>query len=283
MSNTALQIKEFVPHVIADMTNEQYHSHSAISKSSLDLIRRSPLHYYIEKIGTDEDLKRKQTKAMNVGTAFHLLALEPDKFDAHVAVSPELNKATKEGKATWAAFEAANQGKILLRPDDMEDLREMAKMIQAHPAAKFLLQGKGMVEASIFWRDDIYNADCRARPDWMRDDGLLIDIKTCEDASPAQFDRHFWNYRYHVQAAFYLDGYKAVYGKESPGFVFIVVEKKPPYAVSVRMITPEYTEIGRRAYLENLETYAKCLETGIFPGYGNEVIEIHPPAWANNL
>ena len=117
----------------------------------------------------------------------------------------------------------------------------------------------------------------------MRDDGLLIDIKTTENAAPEAFDRHFWNFRYHVQGAFYLDGYHAINRSSSPGFIFIVVEKKPPYAVSLRVITPEYVDIGRRAYLEDLETYARCLRESDWPGYGIQVREIHPPSWANNL
>lgn len=272
-----------INHIIADMPNEEYHEHPAISKSGLDLIHRSPLHYYCEKLGEDAEKKRKKTKAMDIGTAFHILALEPDKFDTHVAVSPKLDLRTVKGKETFEDFCASNAGKIILRHDDMEDMREMAKSIREHKAARYLLQGKGMVEASMFFREEIYQVDCRIRPDWMRDDGLLIDIKTTENAAPEQFDRHFWNYRYHVQAAFYLDGYAAVHGRPAQGFTFIAVEKSPPYAVSVRLITEEYALIGRRAYMQDIEQFAKCQAEHAWPGYGDDVREIQPPAWANNL
>lgn len=272
-----------MPHLITTMSNEEYHSSDAISKSGLDLIHRSPLHYFCEKIGDDPDKKRKQTKAMAVGTAFHLMALEPEKFDEAVAVAPDVDLRTIKGKEAFKEFEAINASKIILRSPDMDDLREMANSIREHAGARYLLQGKGMVEASMFWQEDSQGVDCRIRPDWMRDDGLLIDIKTTENAAPDVFDRHFWNFRYHVQSAFYLDGYEAVHKKASPGFVFIVVEKKPPYAVSLRMVTAEYVDIGRRAYLDDLATYARCLRENEWPGYGLEVREIHPPAWANAL
>jgi PDDEXK-like domain of unknown function (DUF3799) len=271
------------PGIFPDMSNEAYHEHHAISKSGLDLIRRSPFHYWAEKSSDDDDLKRKTTKAMNIGTAFHLLALEPEKFDARIAVAPDLNLSTKIGKETWRVFEEESPGKILLRPADMDGLSEMAKSIRNHAGARYLLQGKGMVEASMFWRESIYGIDCRCRPDWMRDDGLLIDVKTTDNASPEVFDRHFWNMRYHVQGAFYVDGFEAILKAPCPGFAFIVVEKKPPYAVSLRILTAEYVNIGRRAYLEDIETFARCQRENDWPGYGLEVREIHPPAWANNL
>jgi|CZKL01.1.fsa_nt_gi hypothetical protein len=275
------------PSIVRTLTNGEYHDHPSISKSGLDLIRRSPYHYFCEKLDDDPEKKRKKTKAMDVGTAFHLLALEPEKFHDCIAIDPDNWPTKKECGRTIdeqrQEFITDNPGKIILREGDMEHLREMARSIRDHAGARYLLQGKGMVEASMFWHETVYGVDCRIRPDWMRDDGLLIDIKTTENAAPEAFDRHFWNFRYHVQGAFYLDGYEVAQNKPSPGFIYIVVEKKPPYAVSLRVITPEYVEIGRRAYLEDIQTYAKCLQDNDWPGYGLEVREIHPPAWANNL
>jgi PDDEXK-like domain of unknown function (DUF3799) len=272
-----------LPTLVRILSNEEYHAHPSISKSGLDLIHRSPYHYFCEKLDDDPERKRERTKEMNIGTAFHLMTLEPEKFDDYIAVSPDLNLSTKIGKEMWRTFEDDNRGKILLRPKDLDGLHEMARSIRDHAGARYLLQGKGLVEASMFWREQIHGVDCRSRPDWMRDDGLLIDIKTTDNAAPDVFDQHFWNMRYHVQGALYLDGYEAIHGKPSPGFIFIVVEKRPPYAVSLRAVTPEYVNIGRRAYLDDLQTYATCLKDNYWPGYGLEVREIHPPAWANNL
>lgn len=289
MNNLAVK-QDFVPHIIADMSNEDYHSSNCISKSGLDLIAKTPAHYYREKISENEEMKRERTKSLNVGTAFHYLALEPDNFDKQIAIDPdnwptkkECGKTIEEQRAEYAD---KHFGKVILRPKDMDNLHNMAKSIRSHPAAKYLLQGKGMVEASIFARESIYGIDCRVRPDWLREDGLIIDLKTTKDASLYGFDKAIWNFRYHVQAAFYMDMYELATGKKAKGFVLIPVENNPPFLCGEPVLIEEGDEwlnIGRRAYMENIELYARCMETGEWPGYGNGVRKSQPAPWMNNL
>lgn len=286
MNNTALQRAEFVPHIIADMSNEDYHSQPAISKSGLDLIAKSPAHFYAEKISTDESIKREQTKSLDIGTAFHLLALEPENFDKYIAIDSDSYPTKKECGRTIEQqrdeFAASNPGKIILREKDMEGLRERAKSIRNHPAAKYLLQGNGMVEPSVFARQPFFEIDCRIRPDWLRHDDLIIDLKTTKDASAHGFDKAIFNYRYHVQAAFYMDMYELATGKKSPGFVLIPVENSAPFLTGEPVLIEEgdlWLDIGRREYMANIETYGHCLDTGIYPGYGNEIRKSIPPQW----
>lgn len=290
MQNNAILKQEFVPHIIEDMSNEEYHSSDFVSKSGLDLVAKTPAHYYFEKIHDDQDLKHERTKSLNVGTAFHYLALEPANFDKHIAIDPDNYPTKKECGRTIdeqrQEFIDRNYGKIILRPNNMDNLHNMAQSIRNHPAAKYLLQGKGMVEPSIFAREPIYDIDCRVRPDWLREDGLIIDLKTTRDASPAGFDKAIWNYRYHVQAAFYMDMYELATGKKPQGFVLIPVENSAPFLTGEPVLIEEgddWLNIGRRAYMENIETYAKCIKSGIWPGYGTEVRKSMPAPWMNNL
>ena len=75
---------------------------------------------------------------------------------------------------------------------------------------------------------------CKCRPDWISaDGGILVDLKTTEDASPREFQRSIAKWRYHVQAGWYMAGIEAAYGTRPSGFIFIAVEKKPPFAVGV--------------------------------------------------
>lgn len=290
MQNTALKLQDYIPRIITDMSNESYHASEAISKTGLDLIAKTPAHYYAEKISEDESLKKERTKSLNIGSAFHYLALEPENFDKYVAIDPDNYPTKKECGRTIdeqrQEFIAKHPSKIILRPNDMDGLRERAKSIRNHPAANYLLQGKGMVEPSLFAKDEIYNVECRVRPDWLREDGLKVDLKTTKDASPAGFDKAIWNYRYHVQAAFYMDVYEAVTGKKAQGFVLIPVENSAPFLTGEPVLMEEgdeWIDLGRRAYLKNIETYARCLETGVWPGYGSGIRKSLPPAWANNL
>lgn len=279
-----------ISRIITTLSNEDYHAHGAISKSGLDLIARTPAHYHAEKISQDESVKREATKTLNVGTAFHLLTLEPEKFDEKVAIDadsyPTKEECGRTIKAQRQEFIDANQGKIILKQKDMDGLRERARSIRNHPAASYLLQGRGMVEPSIFATDADYGVECRIRPDWLREDGLIVDLKTTRDASDSGFDKSIWNYRYHVQAALYMDMYEKATGKESVGFALVPVENSAPFLPGRPVLITKSSDwyyLGRKTYLNNLETYAHCLKTDEWPGYGDDVRESAPPAWAVNL
>lgn len=77
---------------------------------------------------------------------------------------------------------------------------------------------------------------CRCRPDWAHPTGdrgvILVDVKTCGDASPREFGRQVARKGYHRQAAFYSDGYEIASGKRVLGFVFVAVESTWPFAAS---------------------------------------------------
>jgi exodeoxyribonuclease VIII len=90
------------------------------------------------------------------------------------------------------------------------------------------------------------------------------------------------NFRYHVQAAFYADGYKEVTGQECPTFLFVAQEKKPPYLSAVYMVDEAMIQAGRRAYQEDLATYKSCRETGNWFGISSKPITLTLPAWAKN-
>ena len=95
---------------------------------------------------------------------------------------------------------------------------------------------------------------------------LIIDLKSTTDASYTAFGYSCIEYRYHVQQPFYLDGLAAV-GQRMKGFVFVAVEKQPPYAVACYTIDPDSCRIGRDLIRRNLETYARCHDSDIWPGY----------------
>lgn len=251
----------------------EYHAAPGISKHALDKIHRAPALWKYER-----DNPPDPTPAMRWGTLVHTAVLEPDRFDDEVAVSPEINRRTNAGKAEWDAFCAANEGKTIVTPEEFTELEAIRAAVMAHPAAVRALAGEGhRIEHSLFWNhDDIF---CRARPDLIHRAGVIVDLKTTEDASPGGFQRSCFNFRYHVQAAFYLDGLAAC-GEPAKGFAFIAVEKKAPYLVAVYEADPEMIAAGRQAYERDLLIYAECLRTDCWPGYGDAVQTLSLPKWA---
>ena len=253
---------------------EEYHKGLAVSKSQLDQLAKSPAHY-LASLTT----QRKETAAMRIGSLFHGLVLEPERVK--IAVAPVCDKRTKDGKATWDAFCAENAGAEIVTAEEGEMLTGMVASVRAHPAANALLSGPGIAEGSAYWVDEYSGELCRCRPDFYRQDlGIIVDLKSTEDASPKEFARSIAKYRYQVQSAFYQDGLEAATGEYVKGFIFVAVEKKAPFAVMVCQLDMQGFEAGRIAYKENLLALADCKASGKWPAYSDRVETISLPAWA---
>lgn len=176
-----------------------------------------------------------------------------------------------------------NPGRIVLSPEVWDQLHAMRDAVHNHPAAHALLTSvPGEAEKSVYWIDPTTGVLCRCRPDWWRDDYVLVDVKTTDDASPEGFAKSMANWRYDVQAPYYMDGVKLATGRDVKAFVFIAVEKKPPYAVGVYVLDSASLELGRAQYQHDLRVYAECLANDNWPGYGDKIQTINMPAWHAN-
>lgn len=274
------------PGIYPDIPSEFYHNSGiGISKSDLDLIHRSPAHFIAAKAEP-----RKETPAMLLGTVAHSAILEPDLFGSRYVVSPKFDRRTKQGKEDAAAFEfeAINSGRTPIDPEIYEAALGMRDAVYAHPAKRFLA-GPGQAEASLYWYDaEVLEACgcepdyqfCKARPDWLRWDGLMLDLKTTDDASPDAFSSKLGKFRYHVQHAYYADGVEMAIGEGQRGFVFLVVEKDPPHGINVCILEQEDVEIGRAVYKADLLRYIQCHKSNHWPSYSHEVKVIRLPKWA---
>lgn len=262
-------------HIILDMISEQYHDHEAISNSGLTQLAKSAAHYrHYRENG------RPDTDALNFGSAFHTMLLEPVAFKDRVSIWEGADRRTNKGKELYAHALEEAAGRILIENEDYDGMVAMCTAINAHVSSNVYLSGKGMVEASLFWADAETGIQCRCRPDWMRDDGVLVDLKTTRDASPEQYERHAFNYRYFVQAAFYMMGYEAVTGNRCPAFAFVAVEKEAPFGVSLWIADEAAIDAGKREVRRCLERYALAKKTGKFECYPDVPLTLRLPAWA---
>jgi exodeoxyribonuclease VIII len=182
---------------------------------------------------------------------------------------------------------AANNGhRTILSDKEYELVVSMRDAVMAHPAAARIMRMKGKAEQSISWRDEETGELCRARPDWwVPTKRLMADVKTTDDASKEGFSRSISKWRYHVQHPYYLDGANAAIRQagidlpEQRYFVFIAVEKKPPYNVGVYVLGDESIQVGRDEYRDNLSTYAECVADGDWPGYSESIETISLSDW----
>lgn len=248
--------------LVYDLANGEYHAHPSISKSGLDRIDLSPAHFIKSE--------RKETQAFMKGTLIHCAILEPDFVDGRYFAMPEkVDARTKAGKALLAEYTAMADGKVLVSGDDMRMAVRIREEVQNHPTARVLFDG-GISEASAFSR--LNGADVRCRPDYLNG-SVVIDLKSTECATPASFRRSVEKYRYFVQHPFYVDVLESK-GVEISNFIFVAIEKSEPYGIGIFELDDEAIQCGRRAYLANLDTYKRCLDSGHWPCYPDRITSI---------
>lgn len=255
-----------------------YHAFDACSNSRLGHLLRSPAH-----CRTAIDAPAAAFPAQLLGTAVHAAVLEPERFESQYIVAPDVDRRTKAGRAAWAELVERFGEKRILKPDDFEVCLRVRDAIAAHPAARALLATQGLREVSALWQhtpDGAAPLRCKARLDHLSTErGLIVDLKTTRDASPAAFERSLFNFGYHRQAAFYIHGMAAL-GYPIHDFAFICVEKTPPYGVAVYRIASEAVEAGWQQLQPLIATYAACRATDRWPGYPDEIQSITLPRWA---
>jgi len=371
------------PGVYPDIPNADYHGGPGTSKSGLDIVRRSLMHFKCARDAANDNTPREPTPAQAFGSAFHSIVLEPhlfvrdyclglrrsdvpqaiderdtlvqmvadlnatrkpklpttgskaevierimsfqDQFEEHIRHKPahletlkgaelkliiDAENATRDGLLStsgtrhelaailranghpvtlWSDVQAewlANNGhRQVLDEEQWKHLHGMRDAVMAHPYAAKLLGMPGTTETSFYWIDERTGLLMRCRPDRRTDSGIIIDLKSTEDASPEEFARSIANYRYHVQEPLYVDGTNEAIRQAkldmalSRFMVFIAVEKKPPYAVGVYKLDIESVDIGRMEYREDMTKLAKAFATDEWPAYGDTVQSISLPAW----
>lgn len=257
---------------------EAYHSGPGISKSGLDSLSANPAIYYARHLAPNRPPPKDRAGQLE-GSLAHCAILEPEEFSKRYLVGPDVSRATK----AWKDFEAQAGAMQCIKPDQYEVAQRQAESVRRLPEVAEALQ-TGKAEVSAYWIDPETGVLCRCRPDWTyrpNETGvILLDVKTCSDASPEDFARQIARKRYHVQDAFYSDGYSLASGLEVLAFVFVAVESEYPYAAAALMLDGEGREIGRRTYRRNLDSYAQCLKTGVWPGYSDQIEIINLPFWA---
>ena len=225
-----------------------------------------------------QDHPPESTATFDFGHAAHRLVLGEGPPLAVLDAEDWRTKAAQQWREGVRA-----EGSVPLLRAEHEQVQAMAAAIREHPIASALLEpGTGRPELSLFWADDdIWR---RARLDWLPLPGpgrtIVADYKTTVSADPVSaLGKHVPNYGYHQQAALYLDGVRLLVA-DDPAFVFVFQDKAPPWLVTVAELDFQALEIGRARNRQAIERYRDCRESGIWPGYSDDIELISLPSWA---
>lgn len=257
------------------ISNKEYRARAGVSSSDLKKITKSPAHFKYRKDNPEQD-----TPTLLFGRAVHKYVLEKEKFNEEFAVAPTVNRRTKDGKAAWQEFCEANSGKDIISTEDFEKIKAMKKALYSTPFAPKLLNGKK--EVSYFTKDEDTGLVVKCRPDcqtMIADTHILVDYKSCNDASNEAFMRDAIKLSYDLQMAFYKDIMDKVTGYNH-SVIFIAQEKTAPYVVNVLEANEYFLKSGRDMYKTYLKIYNDCLNSNNWYGYVNdEVNTLGLPSW----
>ena len=254
--------------MILDMTNASYHAHPNISSSDVKAVATRSLAHWKYKT-------YKTSPAFALGSAVHALVLEPHKN--LVIRGPEDRRGSKWKDASLAAD---LDGKILLTESDFDLAAEIAGAVRAHPVVRgWLAEPSLIAEGSFFADDSETGVNIKCRPDgWIWNGGIVFDIKTTRDASPDGFPREMRNYGYDLQAAFYLRTLREA-GFDAKKFIFVAVEKEPPYAVGLHVMSDRYLEHANVRVTRTLEKINAAIAADDYTTGWPMINDIDLPRW----
>ena len=225
---------------IHDISNNEYHASSGISRSSLLEFKRSPYHFW-HKYMVERSDSADPSAALVMGNLIHTMVLEPHKFDDEFVVRPEMDRRTNAGKFAYNQFISTMAGRMSVTKDQVNQADLIANSILTNELCKEMLEGCE-IEKSIYFTHLGTGIQCKVRPDAFKG-GLVIDLKTTADASYRSFQNSAYKFGYFLQAAM-IDYAFLSQGMKMEKFIFIVVEKEPPYAVAVYVLDEEAIVYG---------------------------------------
>jgi exodeoxyribonuclease VIII len=239
------------------MSEGEYRSLPALNASRFKAFFRSPYHFANQK-------EVETTEAMRIGTAIHTAMLQPEDYLKTIAYYPDVDGRTKEGKAIKQAFDAGAVGKTILKADSEAVVLRAIHAIKSN--SDWQKMNSDSIRKEIVLLGKLAGIDCKARLDIIDvENGIIRDIKSCDDVSGTKFkytvkDRMYW-----VQAAFYCLLAEECYGKPFR-FEFIAVETSEPSTCAFWEVAPEELVKWKNAVLMGLFDYVDCKHSDFWQG-----------------
>jgi hypothetical protein len=264
--------------IFKGQSHQEYLRVKAVSNSQLGILAtRSPAHLKHQM----EHGNHTQTQSQVFGSALHSRLLTPELYVRDYARRPAKGYAKTHSKAdqdAYALWLKRHGDKAPVPHDDFDAIEAMAKSVQNNQKFVNLLKPipTHWREVSLYWKDDI-GGPCKARLDAYNEElDCILDLKTTRSAHPSQFAKAIRGYGYYRQAAFYMRAARAC-GLQPKHFVFIALEKEPPFAMGLYRITDASIAMADRELRELLNQYSVSKSTDKWPDYGTEVQDIEVP------
>jgi exodeoxyribonuclease VIII len=240
-----------------------------LSYSSIKEFAKSPRHYVHYVLA-----KREPSKAMDLGSLIHCLIMYPSKFNNQFIIAPNVDRRTKDGKATWEEFMLTSNGKTVITEDELAEATQITDNVMSNWKIK-----NTVTECTSFeqeFKHDILELPFRGFVDGIKEGEYILEIKTMTDASPSNVTREFYNRKYHIQAGLYNLVHKLP-------VKYLIVETKAPYNSMLVDVSDDYIIKGQQELMDLAEKFTICMDLDAFnAGYAfmeSEEFVIGLPSW----
>jgi hypothetical protein len=228
---------------------------------AFEAISRSPLHARYKQLNSD-----RWSKKADLGTVVHQMLLEGHS-DCVVWLPEEFTDFRKK-EAQVLRDAAYAEGKTPMLAGQKGECERMLNTVREQIAGTELAEvlGTGHPEVTVEWTDQ--GIACKARPDYLTDKFHISVKTTAASGEPNSFNRRVLTPGgYDFSLMFYDRGLRAE-GWEGEHRL-LVIEQEPPYCVSVIALSGSKRVIAETDVDRAIKLWAKCLEQGKFPGYGD--------------
>jgi len=252
-----------------DMPDSEYFARDALSASGMKSLLASPADFWNDFINPSVE-DTGDSYAQQIGKAFHKRLLEgEDAFEEKYSIMPErgnylstidemqeflkdrdidFKKASKRdyfvelcreaGADIWddVLKDALESGKELIKQDIWDSVQNSAAMLQRLPSCVRLFKD-GRPEVSIFWTCERTGIKKKARIDYLKTTGTIVDLKTFSNPHKRPVTdaaiQSIVNFKYHIQAVHYTDAVKAAI---QAGHEHFEKDAKPKFLFAFRQV-----------------------------------------------
>lgn len=255
------------PGIYKDLDIEEYHQNDGYLSSS----RLKPMFESLRAFFTSRPDTEKKSY-FDVGNSFEIALLEPENFQAKVAVfddnkRPEPNKTygAKVNKEWKEHFYLVNADKYVISLSDFHLIETMVQDCKKNKRISDILKGAQMQD-SFYWEHET-GIRLKSRPDLWKPVGtnkeiIIVDVKSAADGSAEGFAKQSQKLHYPWQAITQIEAMKS-FGYDVVAYYWLVCEKNPvnPYSQLYRF-NPRHIEIMGEVFEKKMISLQKAYERG---------------------
>jgi hypothetical protein len=248
--------------MIRNLSMEAYQTLPALSAGGIiTLSEQCPALYWAQSPFNPSPLRPKHKAEFDVGTAAHLAVLEPLEYSERVVHVPFETYHKAEAREIRDGAYAA--GQTPLKPSEVEIVDGIREAIQRLGDIASLFRG-GQAEITVQWEMD--GVACKCRPDYVAED-YILDLKTVACAHPRAIAQAAMRDGWHVRDVWYRMGMSYTNPLVTAKYLFVCVEKTPPYLVEVYQLDQRARAWGEQIVRRGLTLFKRCRDAGRWPSY----------------